>query len=381
MRILIFNGEMDHSLDIGLFLKKIIPDCEIYLLCKRRIFKILEYLTGINILIRKSQNNLFNTISKLDNTIEFDWIIPVSFDDIKVTLDFISKKPNSKITRKIITLPNRNAFLKVADKYWLLNTAKDVGIPTPKTIIISNKKHLAEVRDKISFPVFVKQNSEKYKLNGLVKNWKDLIKISELILTNGEQVLIQEYISNPETYGFGFLAKDGKVIEYVMHKEVFSIPPSGGSAILLEKLNNSKILSMSKKLIGVLNYSGFGLIEYKKDSSGKFILMEINPKFWASILFSLLNRPSILCKLIAKDSSEDEKSIFKTKVDALLYNSRLVGTGIFDWNYFREIINYIKEKYKYCNIFSSSSFRGRSVESFYSIYYTVFYAKRLVISN
>jgi predicted ATP-grasp superfamily ATP-dependent carboligase len=83
-----------------------------------------------------------------------------------------------------------------------------------------------------------------------------------------------------------------------MHKEIRSIPITGGSGSYLESIYDSALKNNSIKLLDSLGWHGVALIEFKKNRSGNYYLMEINGKLWASIEVALkagCNFPFYLC--------------------------------------------------------------------------------------
>jgi predicted ATP-grasp superfamily ATP-dependent carboligase len=96
-------------------------------------------------------------------------------------------------------------------------------------------------------------------------------------------VLVQEYIDgDPATFGYGFLFLDGKAVLAFGHEEIRSVPRLGGSGTRLRVFENEELKQASEKLLRELGYEGVALVEYKKRSDGSFVVMEVNPKFWAS---------------------------------------------------------------------------------------------------
>jgi hypothetical protein len=104
--------------------------------------------------------------------------------------------------------------------------------------------------------------------------------------------LYQEVIEGPSVIGFGFLADRGRVEASNLHHEILSIPPHGGSAVVVEACAVSRVDQLARRLISDFQYSGWGLIEFKPCPRRRdFVLMEFNAKFWASLEFTLRTCP------------------------------------------------------------------------------------------
>lgn len=174
--------------------------------------------------------------------------------------------------------------LKVSDKPWLLSRAAEIAIPIPFTWTSIDDLSSSD------FPIFYKEHYEKGGgLRGLAMNEKDLPSAP------AGQLIFQEYINSRGTYGVGFLAKDGDVLVAYSHYESSSYPSTGGSAVVLEECLDQKLLEHTKRLVGHIAYSGWGLAEFKYcPDRMDYVLMEINAKFWASCEFAFRNQPEFL---------------------------------------------------------------------------------------
>lgn len=291
-KILIYEAESNQALAVSKFLKKYSE----------------YYIVGC---IEKT---------KRFNKINYDEIIVSRFLDIDpFKYDFVlpmGANSSYDITQNYKELHYCNGIrfldknLIVYDKPAMLKIAKHAGIPIPKTYY--------QTEDIVSFPVFYKENFERgagtlgiaYHLEGIPSE---------------ENLIYQEYIDTPSTYGIGFLAKDGKVITSTIHKEVISQPIDGGSSVVIETFFDEKLIKYTNILVEKLDYQGWGLAEFKYcDKRDDFIFMEINGKFWASVEFMLRNNPLFLFNLL-----DIEYKAIETK--RLLFINRLATYNFKDF--------------------------------------------------
>lgn len=227
------------------------------------------------------------------NKRNYDEIIIDKFDNIDkeeyAYLLPMGASSSFKIINKFQSLNYENGIffnqdnLIVFDKPKMLNIAKNINIPIPKTWY---KKE-----DITHFPIFYKEDFENGGgIRGVAKKMRNI--------PLSDNLIFQEYIDTPSTYGVGFLAKDGVILTYTTHKELISYPLDGGSSVVIEKFEDNRLLEYTEKLLKKLNYSGWGLAEYKYcDQRDNFVFMEVNGKFWASIEF-MLNRNPIFLKYL-----------------------------------------------------------------------------------
>ncbi|MBI96623.1 hypothetical protein CL656_05705 [bacterium] len=114
-------------------------------------------------------------------------------------------------------------------------------------------------------------------------------------------------------HGIGFFAiySKGKLLTYFMHRRIREEPLSGGSSTFAESIYEEEVYLESVKLLDGLNWHGVAMVEFKKClKTGKFYLMEINPKFWGShdlAIRSGINFSSLLLKISHIDSFAEFK--------------------------------------------------------------------------
>lgn len=279
--IYIYSTKLDQSFVITKLIKKYQPDRSIIGIITADEFyfrrpKYIDKLSLIDPIIEKS----------LDGE-----IIPTGAASTQACLE------KKDVTIGDITLTQ--SALKVFDKPWLLAHAKANGIPVPTTW---------EAIDNIStYPIFYKQKFEKGGgARGFAITKQDIPKIDQ------HELIFQELISDKGTYGVSFLAKNGTLLCKHGHFESESLPQSGGTAVVVESFSDEKLIKHTEKLIKSLEFSGWGLAEFKYCSKrNDYVLMEINAKFWASCELALLSEPKFLKLLFNIDTNESPpKRIF-----------------------------------------------------------------------
>jgi predicted ATP-grasp superfamily ATP-dependent carboligase len=95
-------------------------------------------------------------------------------------------------------------------------------------------------------------------------------------------LILQEFIVGPGCGFFG-LFDHGELKTYFMHRRIREYPITGGPSVLAESFYNDTLKAESLKLLNHLGWHGIVMVEYKySKAKNKFVLMEINPKFWGS---------------------------------------------------------------------------------------------------
>src|SRR5262249_50846353 len=96
-------------------------------------------------------------------------------------------------------------------------------------------------------------------------------------------VLIQNYFEG-RGVGQEFLTSEGEVVDVFQHERVHEPLSGGGSSYRMSVSPDERMLECSKRLLSALRWTGVAMVEYKQNvSTGEFVLMEINGRFWGSL--------------------------------------------------------------------------------------------------
>lgn len=201
--------------------------------------------------------------------------------------------------------------LNVYEKPKFLNFCQKHNLPIPTTLM-----KIDELIDS-DFPIFYKQKYEQGGgMRGVAKSF------NEIPPDGQDELIYQELITSPGTYGVGFLAEKGMLVTNYCHFEESSYPASGGSAIVIKKVENNRLLELTKLFIQKSNYSGWGLAEFKWcDKRNDFVFMEINAKFWASCELAFISEPTFIKRLFNVDN------ISKKNINGIVYVNRAFSLG------------------------------------------------------
>lgn len=250
--------------------------------------------------LKKNTNFEIINCSKIsiDNYSGFDIIVPSGGNS---TFDYVNKFGDFRIGQ--LTYSKNN--LITYDKLKTLEIVKNIGVPIP--LSYTKREQLS------NFPVFYKSlREEGYAERGILRNIMDLKNLKS------NSVFFQEFIWSKGTYSVGFLADRGELITYFIQKEIISYPYHGGSGVILEKIEDARLLDYTKRIIKTIGYSGWGLTEFKYSNRIEdFVFMEVNAKFWASIKFAIFNNPLILKLLFDID-------LKPKNINSVLYIDRLI---------------------------------------------------------
>jgi len=133
--------------------------------------------------------------------------------------------------------------------------------------------------------------------------------------------LIQEkIISKSNVAGAFFLMYNQQLISSYCHQRLRTFPESGGVTVYSKSVDYEEIIVLGKKLLGDLRWEGVAMIEFMFDeSSGKWKIIELNPRLWGSVMLSEFCNSQILKFYIElalgnQESIDFQKSYVKTNL-------------------------------------------------------------------
>ncbi|OSM07117.1 ATP-grasp domain-containing protein [Magnetofaba australis] len=193
-----------------------------------------------------------------------------------------------------LLLPPHETWAMLHDKQQSADFADSVGVRTPRTVAVRQADAGARIAEAgLSYPVVVKTIQEggaKFvRYAHSAEQAHDII--AEFAQRNpmavARGVIAQEYIDG-QGCGYFALARDGEILSEFCHLRIRENPPSGGVSASCESYAHPKLIAAGRKLVQGSRYSGVCMCEFKyMPAEDEFCLIEINPKFWGSMLLSV----------------------------------------------------------------------------------------------
>lgn len=193
-------------------------------------------------------------------------------------------------------IPPRSLLQRVMDKGALVETAVAVGVPVPRTAVISRASELAGAAENIGFPCVVKpvrsvdwRLGENWNLVGGRKafradNLAELQKSYARVSQVQAELMLQEWIPGDAeqivVFG-GYVNEDSEPLAYFTARKIVQSPDDFGTGCVVASEPLPELFDLSRRLCRALAYQGMAEIEYKHDArDGKFKLIEINTRHW-----------------------------------------------------------------------------------------------------
>lgn len=105
--------------------------------------------------------------------------------------------------------------------------------------------------------------------------------ISEFLLRNS-RIMVQERIEGVGI-GIGGLWIKGVPVCFGGHRRLMESDETGGASVLAESYLNQNALKLAREIMGILNWTGIAMVEFKLRKDGIPVFMEINPRIWGTM--------------------------------------------------------------------------------------------------
>ena len=189
-----------------------------------------------------------------------------------------------------LALPPSDSLGVALDKRRTLSLAIRQGIAVPPDHTADVEAAIAAGResanlDQLPFPLFLKARYETgetttAKVQSPATFWDAYDELCDRV--GHDDLIVQQCVDETgPTYGCGLLFTDDGLELAFTHVETRSVPRRGGSGTRLAALDDDCLESRSAELLDALDWRGVALVEYRRVDD-EYVLMEINPTFWAS---------------------------------------------------------------------------------------------------
>lgn len=215
----------------------------------------------------------------------FDLVIPCNDPSLIPLFDHRSEF--EELTR--LAIPNEQVYRIGFDKNASTQLAESLGISVPRSWLIEAPEDAETVVEASGLPVILKplrsySSDRLHKRNQVVRaDTRD--QYDRILRTHagGSPILAQEYFEGVGV-GVEFLAHEGRLVKAFQHVRLHEPEKGGGSSHRKSAPLDPELLEATRKLVEALDYSGIGMVEFRKNlRSGKWVFIEINGRFWGSL--------------------------------------------------------------------------------------------------
>jgi D-aspartate ligase len=189
--------------------------------------------------------------------------------------------------------PSKDIMLKLLNKKFQYQLAKNCGVPLPKTFFPKNFHDASRIADELNFPSIIKPlYSHEWKLyygtkKGIItKNRCDFLREYKGINNNIQiEVMVQEVIIGDDTRHSkvcAYFNKDSDPILTFTLRKIRQCPCDFGVGSVVESVWIPDVAEIGLKFMKDIKYVGIGSVEFKRDQKdNKLKMIEMNSRFWA----------------------------------------------------------------------------------------------------
>jgi carbamoyl-phosphate synthase large subunit len=200
---------------------------------------------------------------------------------------------------------------------------KKYDIDVPKSINITNPSDIFKIRDDFQFPVLVK--GKFYDAYVAYNEEQVMNHFNKISAKWGVPIVIQEYVKGTEVNVIALGDGNGQTIAAVpMRKQYITDKGKAWGGITI---SDPKMLEITRQLISKTKWRGAMELEMIKTNSGKYYMIEINPRIPAWVYLAVgagQNIPEALVKLAIGETVEPMTG-FKTGTMFIRYSFDMIG--------------------------------------------------------
>lgn len=252
------------------------------------------------------------TIKDIIEKYNIDVLLPTTIESI----EFVSR--NYEVLNKIASVPptpNVEQLKVTQDKWSFYCFVKGKELPVAQTLFFADGANIIcepHDLDSFEFPALLKPTKEMGG-RGIIKieSSSDLYNIiqRQKVFQPGQRYIIQSHIPG-EDICLGALCKQGKILSYVLQKDIFPSNNSYRHQQVMEYVHNDRVIEVGSRLVSSMAWNGMAFIDFRIDKRDNSIkLLEVNPRLGRAFLGALsagVNFPLDLC-LSALDLNISDK--------------------------------------------------------------------------
>lgn len=216
-----------------------------------------------------------------------DLIIPVT-DDLVVPLSEARDRFNGICA---LAIAEPDALAATRDKGATLDLARRLGVPAPRTALVTTVDEARREAASLGWPVVLKpQASRVYgadnaTLDALSVTYAGGFARLDERMRSFEgvcPVLLQEYTTG-EAFGVELLMDRGRPVAAFQHRRLREVPVTGGASSYRESVPlDPELYDYAVRMLQAIEWTGLAMVEFKTGPKGPR-LMEINGRVWGSL--------------------------------------------------------------------------------------------------
>ncbi|ELZ25516.1 carboxylate--amine ligase [Natrinema limicola] len=221
---------------------------------------------------------------------DVETIIPVREEDIYV----LAERKDAFADVIATPWPDFETLRRVQDRVDLFAAADAAGVAAPETALLDqwddwDRETIVKPRYTVASSTYLgarfddaEIGSTEYQRPGTQPDPQAALE------RRGHVPLVQERIPDSREFGFFALYEHGDAVATFQHCQRRGWKYCGGPSAYRESVHIPDLETAGRALLDELEWHGLAMVEFLRDpADGEFKLMEINPRFWSSLPFSV----------------------------------------------------------------------------------------------
>lgn len=248
---------------------------------------------------------------------EIDIVLPADYPSTM----FLAEHGHELPVGHVCAVPDPELMGRLHDKWQFAQLVERLGLPQPRTESAQTEAELRQTT--LAFPIITKPIDRWGSVGFQIHDNPEQLarRIATGKLAAEFPLLIQEYIPGHDV-GFAFLARSGALLACAAFEH--------SSRATRRCFEDPRLCGYVSALVRETSYHGVGEIDARYDPlQDEYRLLEINPRFWASLLYvsrAGINFPELLVRL--NDISAEARFELKDAPIRLSPYERTVGRGV-----------------------------------------------------
>ncbi|SEW22112.1 carboxylate--amine ligase [Natrinema salifodinae] len=221
---------------------------------------------------------------------DVETIIPVREEDIYV----LSDRKDAFADEIATPWPNFDTLRRVQDRVELFEAADAAGVAAPETTLLNewdewDREAIVKPRYTVAASAYLGRRADDAEIGSTEYQRPGTRPDPQAeIAKRGHVPLVQERIPDSREFGFFALYDHGDPVATFQHCQRRGWKYCGGPSAYRESVHIPELETAGRALLDELEWHGLAMVEFLRDpADDEFKLMEINPRFWSSLPFSV----------------------------------------------------------------------------------------------